>query len=50
MVEKKGSEKLKRRYPEFWDKSIPAAVILIVLIIIFLMIITVRVALGLTAF
>jgi len=40
----------KRAYPQFWDKFIPAAVILISLIILFLAYITIRVALGFRAF
>jgi hypothetical protein len=39
----------KRRYPPFWEKFIPAAVLIISAIIAFLVFVTIRVALGLPA-
>ncbi|MCJ7733136.1 MAG: hypothetical protein MUP11_01185 [Anaerolineales bacterium] len=39
----------KRRYPPFWEKFIPAVIVIIILIITVLIFITIRVALGLAA-
>ena len=50
MVDRSNKKTKKRSYPEFWDKFIPVAVILITLVIAFLAFITIRVALGMTAF
>ncbi|MCD6424260.1 MAG: hypothetical protein J7L35_02045 [Anaerolineales bacterium] len=50
MVNKPTKKSTKRVYPEFWDKFIPVAVILIAVIIAFLAYITIRVALGMSAF
>jgi len=43
------SKSNKRRYPPFWEKFIPAAVVVLILVIAVLIIITIRVALGLDA-
>jgi len=37
----------KRRYPPFWEKFIPAAVVILTLIIAVLIFITIRIAMGL---
>ena len=50
MVNRPNKKSKKHVYPEFWDKFIPVAVILITVIIAFLAFITVRVALGMSAF
>lgn len=50
MVNRPNKKPKKRAYPEFWNKFIPVAVILIAALIIFLIFITIRVALGMTAF
>ncbi|GEM_PF-3596736 len=50
MVNRPNKKSTKRVYPKFWDKFIPVAVILIVVIIALLAYITVRVALGMSAF
>jgi len=42
-------KKNKRSYPRFWEKFIPIAVFIITVLIAFLIFITIRVALGLTA-
>lgn len=39
----------QRRYPPFWEKFIPAALLVIAVIIVLLVFVTVRVALGLAA-
>lgn len=49
MVNQKPPLPNHRRYPQFWERFIPAAVIVIVAIILFLAFVTVRVALGLQA-
>ena len=50
MVNGTNKKSNKHVYPEFWDKFIPVAVILILVIIAVLAFITVRVALGMSAF
>ena len=50
MVNKIESKRNKRQYPPFWDKFIPVAVLIISGIIAFLIFMTIRVALGMTAF
>ena len=50
MIKGPNKKSNKRVYPEFWDKFIPIAVILVLVIIAFLAYLTVRVALGLSAF
>ena len=50
MVNGPNKKSTKHVYPKFWDKFIPVAVILIVVIIALLAYITVRVALGMSAF
>lgn len=50
MVQQQYRKSTKRKYPKFWDKFIPLALILITAIIIFLVYVTVRVALGMAAF
>jgi hypothetical protein len=44
------TKKKSRRYPPFWDKFIPVAVLIITGIIAFLIFATIRVALGLAPF
>ena len=50
MVRKGNGKPRKRMYPKFWDKFIPVAVFLITAVILVLIFITIRVALGMTAF
>ncbi len=50
MTEKREKKTTKRKYPRPWNVLIPAAVILISGVITYLVFITIRVALGLSAF
>ena len=49
MSVKNDPKRKKRRYPPFWEKFIPVALIIIVWIIAFLIFIIIRVALGMAA-
>jgi hypothetical protein len=49
MAKKKTQNPIKRKYPPFWEKFIPVALILITGIIAFLIFVIIRVALGLSA-
>jgi hypothetical protein len=49
MAKKKTQNPIKRKYPPFWEKFIPVAVILIAGMIAFLIFVIIRVALGLSA-
>ncbi|MFQ5616426.1 MAG: hypothetical protein ACE5GO_08210 [Anaerolineales bacterium] len=49
MVQKNKSQPLERRYPPFYEKAIPIAIGVLVVVIIGVLIFTIAVALGLFA-